>query len=391
MRIGAAFLADPALRRVVSALESGGYRGLVVGGAVRNAVLRQPVGDVDIATDAPPGRITELAQGAGLKTVPTGIAHGTVTVIAGGTPFEVTTFRRDVETDGRRAVVAFSDRIEDDAARRDFTMNALYATLSGEVLDPVGGWPDLRRRELRFVGDPTARIREDYLRILRFFRFLAWYAHRSAPGTLEAVCAERAGLARVSAERIGAEMRKLLAAPDPAPVLDLMARVGVLGQILPGADPGFVAPLVQAETAHAIAPDWRRRLFALGPDGAAQSLRLSRAEANYLRDLHAATAHTLPEAAYRHGAQIARDLALIRQARGAPPPPSPPGPGWPHEIARAAAAALPVAASDLMPHLSGPELGRGLKAAEDLWIASDFSAPRAALIDAARRAGKENA
>ena len=250
MRIAAAFLTDPALQSVLSMLETGGHRALIVGGAVRNALLDQPVGDVDIATDAPPERVAQLARAAGLKPVPTGIEHGTVTVVAQGTPFEVTTFRRDVETDGRNATVAFSDRLEDDAARRDFTMNALYADASGAVLDPARGLPDLQSRTLRFVGTPADRIREDYLRILRFFRFLAWYADHAAPGTIEAITAERDGLPRVSAERIGAEMRKLLAAPDPAPALALMAETGVLSQVLPQADPTPMPALIAAEAAH---------------------------------------------------------------------------------------------------------------------------------------------
>ena len=171
--------------------------------------------------------LVELAEAAGLKAVPTGIAHGTVTLVADGRGFEVTTFRRDVETDGRRAVVAFSDRIEEDAARRDFTMNALYATRTGEVLDPVGGLPDLAARRLRFVGDPAQRIAEDYLRILRFYRFLACYG-READARALAACRElRAGLSGISRERIGHEMRKLLSAADPAPAVALMAEAGL--------------------------------------------------------------------------------------------------------------------------------------------------------------------
>ena len=168
--------AHPPLRRVLAALAPA--RALIVGGAVRNGLLGEAVEDIDIATDALPERVIALAGAAGLRTVPTGIAHGTVTVIADGEGFEVTTFRRDVATDGRRAVVAFSDRIEDDAARRDFTMNALYADTEGRVIDPVGGLPDLAARRLRFVGDPDRRIAEDYLRILRFFRF---HAHHGRP------------------------------------------------------------------------------------------------------------------------------------------------------------------------------------------------------------------
>ena len=386
MRIEGAFLDDPALRRVLAMLSDGGHLGLIVGGAVRNAVLGQPIDDVDISTDAPPQRVIELAAAAGLKSIPTGIEHGTVTVVSDGTPFEITTFRRDVETDGRNATVAFSDRIEEDAERRDFTMNALYADASGRVLDPVGGWDDLNRRELRFVGDPAQRIREDYLRILRFFRFLACYGSHIAPGTIEAIGAEKDGLPRVSAERIGSEMRKLLAAPDPASAMALMDETGVLGLIFHAADVAPLARLVVQEQARGIAPDWLRRLSLILPDGGADRLRLSRAEATRLETLARAIPLPPAEAGFRHGADIARDAALIRLARGEDLPPD-----WAHQIARAAAAPLPIAASDLMPDLGGAALGRGLKAAEGLWIASGFAAPRGALIDAARQAGEEGA
>ena len=203
-----------------AALGLSGYSALFVGGCVRNALLGVPVSDIYIATDARPEKVSDIAEQAGFKVFPTGIDHGTVTVIAAGLHHEVTTFRRDVQTDGRRAVVAFSTDIAEDAARRDFTMNALYALPSGEVVDPLGGMADLQARLVRFVGDPHQRIREDYLRILRFFRFHAVYGDPSAGIDAEglAACAELAdGIADLSRERIGAEICKLLAAPNPAP------------------------------------------------------------------------------------------------------------------------------------------------------------------------------
>ncbi|MDH3263709.1 MAG: CCA tRNA nucleotidyltransferase, partial [Paracoccaceae bacterium] len=169
MRIDADWLHAPGPRAVMAMLRDAGHQALFVGGTVRNALLGHPPGDIDIATDAVPERVMELAEAAGLRPVPTGLDHGTITVVvAHHEGIEVTTFRRDVETDGRRAVVAFSTHVEDDAARRDFTMNALYASAEGEVIDPLGGLPDLRARRVRFVGNAAERIREDYLRILRF-------------------------------------------------------------------------------------------------------------------------------------------------------------------------------------------------------------------------------
>ncbi len=383
-RIAATWLADPALRAVTGMLTGAGHRALLVGGCVRNALLDQPISDIDIATDALPDRVGELAARAGLKPVPTGIDHGTVTVISGGRPFEVTTFRRDVETDGRRAVVAFTDRLQDDAERRDFTMNALYAQPDGTVLDPVDGLPDLVARRLRFVGRPEDRIREDYLRILRFFRFHAWYG---APGAADRdglrACARLAGgLVQISKERIGAEMKKLLAAPDPAEAVALMRDADVLARVLPGTS-GDLGDLLTVEAEQGVSPAWPRRLAFLRADDPADALRLSRAEAKTQAALREAlnAEWSLAEAGYRLP-DLAEDYALIRAARGQALPTD-----WRAQLRHAAGAALPVSAADLAPGLQGSGLGRGLKAAEAAWIASRFAAGKDKLIALARAAG----
>ncbi len=375
-RLPARLLQDPDLLSIFDAIEAGGHRAWLVGGAVRNALLGEPVGDLDLATDATPHRVSDLASAAGLKPVPTGIDHGTVTVVAGGRGFEVTTLRRDVETDGRRAVVAFSDDLAQDAHRRDFTMNALYAGRDGTVIDLVGGLEDLHARRLRFVGDPAQRIAEDYLRILRFFRFLAWYG-RDADPTAVAACREgRDGLAQISRERIGQEMRKLLMAPDPMPAIRLMAETGVLAKVLPHATPdrlGALAPL---------AP-WIARLAALSQADLADTLRLSRADARDHRILVTALDEdwSFDRIAYRLGGDLADAAAVLVQTG-----PRGPRPGWPK--AKAAASPLPITASDLQPRLQGPALGRALKAAEDAWIEAGFAMPVPALIDIALLAGE---
>ncbi|MGB3406471.1 MAG: CCA tRNA nucleotidyltransferase, partial [Jannaschia sp.] len=238
MKIEADWLTAAGTQAVMAMLSQAGHQALGVGGCVRNALLRRPVADVDIATDALPRQVMDLARTAGFGAIPTGIDHGTVTVVVAGAPFEVTTFRRDVETDGRHAVVVFSRDVAEDAARRDFTMNALYARADGTVIDPLEGLADLRAGVVRFIGDPVERITEDYLRILRFFRFTAWYGDPATGLQPEglAACAEHAdGLARISAERIGQEMCKLLGAADPAPAVAAMARAGILARVLPGA------------------------------------------------------------------------------------------------------------------------------------------------------------
>ena len=207
-----AFLAEPALVAVMAALPEA----RVVGGAVRDALAGRDVGEIDLATPRTPDQVTEALRASGIRAVPTGLSHGTVTAVAGGRGFEVTTLRRDVETDGRHAVVAFTDDWRADAARRDFTINAMSMTRSGDVFDYFGGIGDLRAGILRFVGDPATRIAEDYLRILRYFRFLARYAGGPAdPAALAAIRAGVPGLARLSAERVWSELVRILAAPDP--------------------------------------------------------------------------------------------------------------------------------------------------------------------------------
>lgn len=379
MRIGGAWLAHPGTQALCAALGAAGYRALFVGGSVRNAILGAPVEDVDLATDALPEEVSRISAAAGFRVIPTGLTHGTVTVLAEGKPHEVTTFRADTFTDGRHAVVAFTDAIEVDAARRDFTMNALYADAAGLVLDPLGGLGDVMARRVRFVGDPAARIAEDYLRILRFFRFHA--AHGDPVGGLDAealaACAGGLeGLARVSKERIGAEMRKLLSAADPAPAMAAMAQCGVLARLLPGAEVRALAPLVHLEAG--MAPRWLRRLAVMGGADAGASLRLSRGEAAALRVIGAEAAGTLGPAALGHmlGAVLAADVILCRAALIGPPPP----PGWAEAVARGAATPFPVSAADFAPALEGAALGQHLRQIRARWLASDLLLSRAELL-----------
>jgi len=378
MKLHGAWIEDPAAQAVCAALMAGGHLALFVGGCVRNALLDMPIGDIDIATDATPDQAMALAAHAGIKAIPTGIDHGTVTFIIRKRPHEVTTFRRDVQTDGRHAVVAFSKRIEDDAARRDFTMNALYARPDGTLVDPLGGLPDLRARHLRFVGDPAERIREDYLRILRFFRFHAWYGDPANGIDAEGLAACAAGidgLAALSRERVGAEMRKLLAAPDPAPSVASMAQSGVLTALLPGTDPRALAPLIHLETD--IPPRWLRRLAVLGGADLTDALRLSRAEARDLARLRDAAGSTLTPAVLgqKLGADLATDAMLSRAALLEQPLPQ----DWQSEVARGAQARFPITAADL-PNLVGPLLGQELKRLERLWLASDLRLTKADLL-----------
>ncbi len=380
MRVSGDWLTHPGSLAVLAMLNDAGHQAFFVGGCVRNAALGVPVADIDIATDARPEEVMALAERIGLRAIGTGIEHGTVTVISNGLPHEVTTFRRDVETDGRRAVVAFSDDICDDAARRDFTMNALYARSDGRVLDPTGeGITDLKARQVRFIGRAEDRIAEDYLRILRFFRFHAWYA---APGfdpeTLAAVSSLSAGLETISKERIGHEIRRLLAAPEAAPALATMEQIGVIRCVLPGADVAAEAVLETLEAQLHLAPGWLRRLAALGGEEPADNLRLSRTEARGL-DVRRDAAETTdgPGAlGYRLGADAGIDVLLLRGAifQAAPDPDDLAA------VRAGAAAVFPLRAADLQPALSGPELGRTLAALETRWINSGFSLSRDELL-----------
>ena len=375
MRVQGEWLERAETQEALGLLADAGHRALVVGGCVRNALLGREVSDVDIATDARPERAMALAEAAGIKAVPTGIDHGTVTLVLSGQPFEVTTFRRDVETDGRRAVVAFTADVGEDAARRDLTMNALYAEADGTVIDPLGGLADLRARRVRFVGDAATRIAEDRLRVLRFFRFHAWYG--DAEGGLDseglAACAAAAGdLDELSRERVGAEMLKLLAAPDPAPATAAMAQSGVLPATVPGADAAALALLVAAEARVGAGPDPIRRLAALGGEDVARRLRLSRADGKRV-DLLRGAEGEVAELAWRHGPGVARDVALVRAAAGLDLPSDLDG-----RIARGKAAKFPIRSADLP--LEGPALGRALAEAEARWIASDFRLTREELL-----------
>lgn len=366
---------------VCSALTEAGYQALFVGGCVRNALLGTVVSDIDIATDATPETVTMLGENAGFKVIPTGIDHGTVTVVSGGIPHEITTFRRDVETDGRHAVIAYADNVTDDARRRDFTMNALYADPDGKIIDPLGSLADLEARRVRFIEDPVERIREDYLRVLRFFRFHAWYGDAQAgidPVGLAAVAENLDGLSALSRERVGAEMKKLLDAPDPAPSVAAMRATGVLSIILPGADDRTLAPLVHAEASLGIAPDPIRRLACLGGEDVADRLRLSRKEASHLASLQSASdLMKSPDVlAYRRSYAIARDIILLNAALlGQNPNPDD------LELAQMGATArFPIRARDLMPEYQGPALGQRMKALEEAWIASGFQLSREALL-----------
>jgi len=401
------WLAKDDLQRLLAALSQGDEEARLAGGAVRNALLGEAVSDIDIATTTVPEETERRAQAAGFRTVPTGKEHGTITVIAGGEAYEVTTLRADVATDGRHASVAFGKDWKADAERRDFTINALYATAAGEVIDLVGGLADLETRTLRFIGDAEARIREDYLRILRFFRFFAWYGNgRPDPEGLRACARLKDGMVRLSAERVWAELKKLLAAPDPSRALLWMRQTGVLSLVLPESEKwgiDAVHALVAAGRDLGWQPDPLLRLEAIVPADPARMaalasrLKLSKAEAARL----AAWAMTGPIApstgeaalakiAYRGDRQAVDDRLRLGLAAARAKAGEDSGAlaeaggylrllrfleGWEKPV-------FPVKGSDLaaLGMASGPRMGEALSKLEAEWVDGGFRAGRDALL-----------
>jgi len=404
----AGWLGAPALARALSVLNGGGEEARVVGGAARNALMGLPLSDIDIATTAPPDEVTRRATADGLKAVPTGIDHGTITLVVDGTPFEVTTLRCDVETFGRKAKVAFGRDWKIDAERRDFTMNALSISPDGMVHDYVDGLADLRARRVRFIGDPARRIAEDYLRILRFFRFQASYAHGAPdPAGLHACIVARNGLRNLSRERVRAELMKLLMAPFAVPTLVVMAEAGFIARLLGGVSLlASFANLIKVEEAAAVAPDAVRRLGALGVTIAEDAerlrdrLRLFNAEHERLAAIAQCWWQVSPALSevgarallYGLGPERYVDRVLIAWTRA---PQGAADPAW-RDLAtlpaRWIAPRFPLKSADLMGRgvAKGPALGVAMRAAEQAWIAAGFPDEQTALDaiadDAARGA-----
>lgn len=372
-----------------------------VGGIVRNRLLGEALGDVDIGTPDTPNVVMERLNAAGFKAIPTGLDHGTVTAVDGGLTYEITTLRRDTACDGRHAVVEFTEDWIEDAGRRDFTINAMSLGPDGTLFDYHGGVEDARAGKVRFVGDPADRIQEDYLRVLRLFRFQARYGRSDIDNaTLDAVRVHAKDLARLSAERIARELAKLLEARNPAPVVAVMTTTGVLAEVLPEARPGpALARLVAREHETALPADWLRRFATLlGEDTkeTAARLKLSNAEAQRLATLAAAgpalgpaTSLTdLNRALYHQGQGVVTDRLLIAWAKDGDDP------AWKQQLARANAwtdRTFPLSGADVLALglPPGPKVGELLRAVEDWWIDAGFTPDRAAaLAELARRAGQ---
>lgn len=387
------WMTSPETKAVLDALAGGDIGVRFVGGCVRDAIAGRKISDIDLATDAPPERVMALLKAAGLKVIPTGLAHGTVTAVSGGAPYEITTLRHDVETDGRRAIVAFTDDWKADAARRDFTMNALSLEPGGLLHDPFDGIADLHAGCVRFVGDPRQRLTEDVLRLLRYFRFHAHYGAPPPDNEALAACREMAHmLPRLSAERVRVELLKLLAAPDPASVIRLMRDEGVLGYFLAQATAiDQLDRMVSIEAGLALC-DPLRRLAALLPvdrDTAlhlAQGLRLSNSERERLVAMVAPEIELSPaldgaarrRALYALGAEAWPDLALSAWATGHD---GPDDEGWRdlfNETRNWERPKFPLTGRDVkkLGVEEGAAVGELLRETEVWWVAGDFRANR---------------
>ncbi len=385
----AAWLSRPETQAVFAAIEAGGHQVRAVGGAVRNTLLGRTVADVDMATTARPEQTIAAAQAAGLTVIPTGLQHGTVTIVSGHIPHEVTTLRADVTTDGRHATVAFTDDWAADASRRDLTINALYCDRHGVVFDPLDGRADLEARRVRFIGEPTARIREDYLRILRFFRFHAEYAAGAPdPAGVAASVRERGGFARLSGERIHHELLRLMVAPGAFGAVETMAHSGLLTELLPVVPRlSTLQRLMAIESQRTLSPSGILRLAAstIGIDEDAahlhRRLKLSASELQVLQRAGASSGHPfslahadLQRRLYQRGHVVFSEQTLLAWARsGARPDDA----NWSNALTlpgRWTAPKLPVGGADLvalgLP--PGPRIGVILAAFEAWWMAAGF-------------------
>lgn len=382
------------LDAVLAAMAAGEATVRLVGGCVRNILLGEDSGDVDLAVDVPPEETVRLLDEAEIPHRDHGIKFGTVMALPGeGEHFDITSLREDVETDGRWAVVSYGVDWEADARRRDFTMNAIYADPDGQLHDPLGGMPDLLARRVRFVGDAESRIREDALRILRFYRFFAIYGRGAPDSEADAACGRLHGmLANLSRQRIGLEMRKLLGAPGPQRALEAAERQGVLSEILPRSNLGCIGSLLALESELDVYPDWQRRWLAVDRGDVtmvAERMNLTRWEEKSLTTLEQAYTSNAPplERGYRYGARLACDALLVEAAAGRAA-----RDGLERRLKdaeRGGGAICPLEAKDLLKAgwKQGPKLGKALARAEALWLEGDLAPDRSTLLAALRKEG----
>jgi len=380
MKISASWLRNPSTQSIMEILISDGHKAYFVGGCVRDTLFNLTTTDVDIATSAHPKKVLEIMKKAGLKAIPTGIDHGTVTVVADQQSYEITTFREDIETDGRKAKVKFSKSLTEDAKRRDFSINAIYCEQDGTILDPLGGLTDIEEKRITFIGDPYERIKEDYLRILRFFRFAALFSTNKKFLEIEisALSDLRDGLDTISAERKSDEIFKLFATPNLIFSISLMEKTNIISKVFHTYYFNCLATLQDIESRHEISPCATRRLAAYTEDNLKLHLRFSNKTAKthkILRD-EAKGSKGAAELSYRYNEKLALDIVLVRASLQ--------GTEFSKEIFNqiklGSTVEFPIKSSDIAEYFSGPKLGEILAFLEQKWIESDFTLNRTKLL-----------
>ena len=375
------WLRNPSAQKLSKLYKSFGYQVLFVGGCVRNTILKMPVTDIDLATDAQPEEIIKIAKENNIRFVPTGLAHGTITLIIDNKNYQITTFRTDFDHDGRYAKVEFTESLLLDASRRDLTINALYCNHVGEVIDPLNGLDDIKKQKIKFIGNPNERIKEDNLRILRFFRFQAIYGNKNLEIdsiALEACHNHKSKLAALSKERITGELRKILSAPNPLEVIIKMNETGVLNELFQNVSIDSLEAYLKTEEKFKININWLGRLLSLQVTQEEESLKLTRCEFKFLKQTKSAIENQIHvlEFSYYNGVENGKIYSILQNFR--------------HNIILSknllnqinslATKKFPITAKDLMPEISGKKLGEALRSLEDRWIKSNFTLSKKDLL-----------
>lgn len=375
------WLRNPSAQKLSKLYKNFGYQVLFVGGCVRNTILKMPVTDIDLATDAQPEEIIKIAKENNIRFVPTGLAHGTITLIIDNKNYQITTFRTDFDHDGRYAKVEFTESLLLDASRRDLTINALYCNHVGEVIDPLNGLDDIKKQKIKFIGNPNERIKEDNLRILRFFRFQAIYGNKNLEIdsiALEACHNHKSKLAALSKERITSELRKILSAPNPLEVIIKMNETGVLNELFQNVSIDSLEAYLKTEEKFKININWLGRLLSLQVTQEEESLKLTRCEFKFLKQTKSAIENQIHvlEFSYYNGVENGKIYSILQNFR--------------HNIILSknllnqinslATKKFPITAKDLMPEISGKKLGEALRSLEDRWIKSNFTLSKKDLL-----------
>jgi len=375
------WLRNPSAQKLSKLYKNSGYQVLFVGGCVRNTILKMPVTDIDLATDAQPEEIIKIAKENNIRFVPTGLAHGTITLIIDNKNYQITTFRTDFDHDGRYAKVEFTESLLLDASRRDLTINALYCNHVGEVIDPLNGLDDIKKQKIKFIGNPNERIKEDNLRILRFFRFQAIYGNKNLEIdsiALEACHNHKSKLAALSKERITSELRKILSAPNPLEVIIKMNETGVLNELFQKVSIDSFEAYLKTEEKFKININWLGRLLSLQVTQEEECLKLTRCEFKFLKQTKSAIENQIHvlEFSYYNGVENGKIYSILQNFR--------------HNIILSknllkqinslATKKFPIIAKDLMPEINGKKLGEALRSLEDRWIKSNFTLSKKELL-----------